>query len=282
MPDKSTATGFSTNAARHPEGANPTSRRAEAGTAAARILRESSKILDCFSAETPRLHTSEIIRRTGVPPSILTEMLRTLVEENLLQREGVFYSVALRVFRWSASADAASDLMTAARPSVTALRDRTGECCGLQVRRGGDHLTVVWKNCMHTVAHHGYVGQMKPLHGSAAGKVFMAYEPSALSLVLDEGLTAFTPMTVIEPATLQRQLEQVRMQGWTFSGEEQELGLNTLAAPVYAADGNVAAAVTLGGPAHRLTPARVEDLAGPVTECALGISRFLATSMIAD
>ncbi|MGW3248055.1 IclR family transcriptional regulator [Streptomyces sp. NPDC001070] len=252
--------------------------RTGAANAAAQILRDSSQILDCFSVDTPRLLAWEIVRMTGVPSSTVEGILHTLVDENLLQREGVFYSVGLRVIRWSASADAASDLLRAARPSVEALRDRTGECCALQIRRGGHHVTLAWASSIHTPAHSGYVGQMRPLHGSAAGKVFMAYEPSALKLVLDEGLTCFTPRTVVEPEILRIQLEQIRLQGWTFTSEEQELGLNTLAAPVYAADGTVIAAVTLGGPTRRLTTDRVEELAGQVTQCAMGISRFLATS----
>ncbi|MFF3563606.1 IclR family transcriptional regulator [Streptomyces sp. NPDC002574] len=245
---------------------------------AAQVLQKSSRIMDCFSVDTPCLHASEIVRMTGMPSSTLTGILHALVEENVLQHEGVFYSVGLRVIRWSASADVASDLMTAARPAVAALRDRTGECCGLQIRQHRDQVTVVWANSLHPLTPHGYVGQVKPLCGSAAGMVFMAYEPHALELVLDDGPTAFTRRTVVEPEALHRQLHEIRLRGWTFAREEQELGLNAVAAPVYATDGSVTAAVTLGGPTQRLTSDRVEDLARQVTECALDISRFLATS----
>ncbi|MDX3071091.1 IclR family transcriptional regulator [Streptomyces sp. NPDC088354] len=244
----------------------------------AQVLQRSSRIMDCFSVDTPCLHPSEIVRMTGMPSSTLTGILHALVAENVLQHEGVFYSVGLRVLRWSASADVASDLLTAARPAVAALRDRTGECCGLHVRHHRDHVTVVWANSLDTLAPHGYVGQVKPLRGGAAGKVFMAFEPSALRLVLDEGPTALTSSTVVEPEALHRQLDEIRLRGWTFAREEEESGQNALAAPVYAPDGSVTAAVTLGGPTHRVTPDRVEELAGQVTQCARDISCFLATS----
>lgn len=242
------------------------------------ILREASRILDCFSVDTPCLHTSEIVRMTGMPSSTLSGILHALVEENVLQHEGVFFSVGLRVIRWSASADVASDLMTAARPAVAALRDRTGECCALSIRRHVTLVTVVWANSTHPLTPHGYVGQVRPLCGSAAGKVFMAYEPHALRLVLDEGLTAFTRRTVVQPMALHKELHEARLRGWTLACEEQELGTSAVAAPVYAMDGTVTAAVALGGPTQRLTPDRVEELARQVTDCALDISRFLATS----
>ncbi|MFJ4850800.1 MULTISPECIES: IclR family transcriptional regulator [unclassified Streptomyces] len=245
---------------------------------APQILQEAFRILDCFSVDTPCLHPSEIVRMTGMPSSTLTGILHALVEENALQREGAFFCVGLRVIRWSASADVASDLITAARPAVAALRDKTGECCGLHIRRHGNQVTVVWANSTHPLTPHGYVGQVRPLCGSAAGKVFMAYEPHALRLVLDAGLTAYTRRTVVQPEALHRQLDEIRLRGWTFVCEEHEMGLNALAAPVYATDGTVTAAVTLGGPTQRLTSDRVEGLARQVTDCALDISRFLATS----
>src|SRR3954467_5563951 len=115
----------------------------DAANAAARVVQESSRIVDCFSVDTPCLHTSEIVRMTGMPSSTLTGILHALVEENVLQREGVFYSVGLRVTRWSAAADVALDLMTAAGAAVAELGDRTGECCGLRIRRPGAQVTVM-------------------------------------------------------------------------------------------------------------------------------------------
>ncbi|MGI5247979.1 IclR family transcriptional regulator [Actinacidiphila glaucinigra] len=236
------------------------------------VVRKSAEILDCFSVTTPRLQASEIVRRTGLPSSTVARILRTLVRENLLQREGTAYGIGLRVIGWSAAADAASDLITAARPLVTALRDRCGECCGLQVRQGGRRVTVIWAQSTHSIVYRGHVGQVMPLQPSAAGKVFMAFDPDVLALVLNEGLTARTARTVVDPAVLLGQLEEVREQGWAFSGEELEPGLNSLAAPVRSGDGRVIAAVSVGGPSHRLTPARAKDLAAQAIDCASAIA----------
>lgn len=131
---------------------------------------------------------------------------------------------------------------------MTALRDRCGECCGLQVRQGGRRVTVIWAQSTHSIVYRGHVGQVMPLQPSAAGKVFMAFDPEVLALVLDEGLTARTPRTVVDPAVLRGQLEEVREQGWAFSEEELEPGLNSLAVPVRSSDGRVIAAVSLGAP----------------------------------
>ncbi|MEU4094301.1 IclR family transcriptional regulator [Streptomyces sp. NPDC026673] len=236
------------------------------------VVQKSARILDCFSATTPRLQASQIARRTGLPASTVARILRTLVQESLLQREGTTYSIGLRVIAWSASATAASDLIATARPLVTALRDRCGECCGLQVRQGGRRVTVIWAQSPHSIVYRGHVGQVMPLQPSAAGKIFMAFDPAVLALVLDEGLTARTPRTVVDPAVLRGQLEDVREQGWAFSEEELEAGLNSLAVPVRSTDGTVIAAVSVGGPSHRLTLGRARSLAAQAIDCATAIS----------
>lgn len=236
------------------------------------VIRESARILDCFSVETPHLHASDIVRMAGVPPSKVMEILRTLVDRHVLQRDGPFYSVGLRVIQWGASADAASDLMTAARPSVAALRDRTGECCGLQTRRGGNQVTLYLAHSIHTVSYPGYVGKVQPLLGSAAGSVLMAYDPHAYRRALDGVTTSGVVMEI-----LQCRLEHVRRQGWVFVAEGHCPGMSALAAPVFAAGGAVVAAVSLGGPTQRLSTEQVEALADQVVGCAQDISLYLST-----
>ncbi|MEU6346395.1 IclR family transcriptional regulator C-terminal domain-containing protein [Streptomyces sp. NPDC046977] len=229
------------------------------------VLQEWSRILDCFSVETPYLHTSDIVRMAGVPSSTVADMLPALVDQDLLRRDGPFYRVGLRMIRWGASADAASELVTVARSSLPALRDRTGEGCGLQIRRGSMHVTAFWAHSPQAFAYPGYVGRVQPLRGSAAGGIFMAHDAHALRLAGEGG-----------PRTLEGSLERIRRRGWTSVDDPRFPGMGTLAAPVFDANGAVAAAVTLAGRIQKLTTDRVEELAAQVMGYALGISRYLS------
>ncbi|NKQ52855.1 IclR family transcriptional regulator [Amycolatopsis sp. K13G38] len=242
------------------------------------VLRKSAAILDCFSATNPRLRAAEIAAATGMPTSTVARILRTLVTENLLQRQGAVYSIGLRVTSWSAAANAGSDLIATAGPLIALLRDRCGESCGIYVRQGASRVSVLQQESTKSIIYRGYVGQVMPLHAGAAGKVFMAYEPEALQAALDEGLTGFTEHTVIDPHVLDKQLEVVRENGWAFSEEEREPGLNSLAAPVYGPGNAVIASVAVGGPSFRVTRSASEAMAELVTECAAAISRGLLGS----
>ncbi len=239
------------------------------------VVRKSAQILDCFSAATPRLRASEIAQMTGMPTSTVARILRTLVDGNLLQRQGNVYSIGLRVMAWSAAANAGSDLIATARPLVEALRDQCGESCGIYIRQGGSRVAVLQAESKASVIYRGYIGQVMPLHAGAAGKVFMAYDPEALKAVLEEGLVAYTPKTVVDPVVLGEHLKRVRQQGWAFSEEERELGLNSLAAPIFGAGDVLVAALAIGGPSFRLTASAAEKFADQVTGCAATISNRL-------
>lgn len=249
--------------------------RASSDGGSVQVVRKSAQILDCFSARTPRLRLSEIAQTTGMPTSTVARILRTLVGENLLQRQGAVYSIGLRVIAWSAAANAGSDLIATARPFVAKLRDRCGETCGVYIRQGNSRVAVLQVESERSIIYRGYVGKVMPLHAGAAGKIFMAYDPQALKIALEEDRVAFTPQTVVDPAELEDHLEQVRKQGWAFSEEERERGLNSLAAPVYGADGTLIAAVAIGGPSFRLTRAEANNFADHVTDCASAISSGL-------
>ena len=229
-------------------------------------------ILDCFTQGHPRLRASDIHLLTGLPTSTVARTLATLVDENLLQRQDNWYTVGLRVTAWSAAASAGSDLIRVATPLLERLRDDTGESCGLYVRQGAQRVSVLQAESRQSIIYRGAVGQVMPLNAGAAGKVFMAFDPEAFPVALDAGLEAFTPRTITDPALLEEQLAQARRQGWTFSEEEREFGLNSIAAPVSGPTGAIVAAVAVGGPSFRLTAETAREIAEMTCRCADSIS----------
>ena len=240
-----------------------------------RVLERACQVLDCFTADTPRLRISDIRRRTELPPTTIGRIVKTLVAEELLQRDGDFYRVGLRVLVWTAPAAAGSDLMAAAAPVVEQLRDYTKETTGLYIRQGANRVVVVVSLSTYSVVYRAQVGQILPLHSGAAGKVFMAHDPSALDAALRKGLTAFTPKTITKESDLREQLAHVRSQGWAFASEENEVGLNSIAVPVLDPTGQVVGALAAGGPSFRLTREVARAVAPTMVDAGLSLSKRL-------
>ncbi|MFL6182651.1 MAG: IclR family transcriptional regulator C-terminal domain-containing protein, partial [Actinomycetes bacterium] len=72
---------------------------------------------------------------------------------------------------------------------------------------------------------------------------------------------------------------EVRDRGWALSIEEREVGLNSMAAPIYGVEGFVIAALSIGAPSFRLTPKVAESLSPVLIRYASAISqRMLSTA----
>jgi hypothetical protein len=83
---------------------------------------------------------------------------------------------------------------------------------------------------------------------------------------------SYTERTITELEPLLEELARIRRRGYATALGEFEMGLNAVAAPVHDARGNVIAAVDIWGPAFRLTPRRIPELAAQARETASAIS----------
>jgi DNA-binding IclR family transcriptional regulator len=78
---------------------------------------------------------------------------------------------------------------------------------------------------------------------------------------MPETLTAQTSATIVDPERLRAELEQVRTSGVAVAVDELEPGLAAIAVPVRGAHGDVIAALSITGPALRMSSKRIAELA---------------------
>src|SRR5262249_55245314 len=120
------------------------------------------------------------------------------------------------------------------------------------------------------------LGTRWPAHATSTGKVLLAYLPEAdLSAWLGRRLDAWTARTIVEPGALVRELARVRARGYATCVEELEPGFVAVGAPVRSAAGAVVAAISVGGPKSRLSPATVRAIARRLPPAADQISERL-------
>jgi IclR family acetate operon transcriptional repressor len=89
-------------------------------------------------------------------------------------------------------------------------------------------------------------------------------------------LESFTPHTLIDPARLRKNLEQVRAQGYAVDDEEFDLGVRCIAVPVFDFRGKAAGSIGISGPATRVSPERLPGLAASVIEIGKALSERMS------
>jgi IclR family transcriptional regulator, KDG regulon repressor len=164
-----------------------------------------------------------------------------------------------------------------ARPAFEELARRTGETADVCVLHESEivHIAKVESSFALRIAIP--VGGRHPAYGTSAGKAILAHlSPEALAAYQGETkLKSCTARTITSAAVLKAQLRRVAEQGYAIDDEEAQAGARGVAAPVHDYSGEVVAAITITGPASRITRSKVPQFAEEVMQAAENISSRL-------
>lgn len=239
------------------------------------VLRKVRQVLDAFTPVAPELTAREVQRRTGLPRTTCLRLLSALVDEGFLDRHGDSYRQGLSLLKWARTAMEGLDLVAVAAPVLGALRDSTGESACLFIRQDSHHICLAVEQTPHAVIHILRVGQVLPLHAGSAGRVFLAFDPSAVEATATDELPAFTEHTLTEARRLQQAVEATRRDGYAVSFEERSVGAASLSAPVFDHTGSLAAVIGIASPVQRFGHELVPTYAQHVRRAAHDLSRRL-------
>ncbi len=218
---------------------------------------------------------TELARRLGLHKSTASRLLATLQKRGLVEQdeESGKYRLGLVVIRLAERAERTLDLRGISMPELERLARLTHETTGLGILDADALLTVAQADGPNLIAVGDWTGRSTPLHCVASGKVLMAAlaEREVLRIVR-RGLVSYTERTITELEPLLEELARIRRRGYATALGEYEIGLNAVSAPVHDARGHVVAAVDIWGPAFRLTPRRIPELAVQAREAAAAIS----------
>ena len=254
----------------------PATRRND-GTAS---LDKALDVLDAVGNAPAGLSQAELATLLTLPRTTLYRLLGTLVARGLLRRDPLrrVYGLGMRCFEYARAAYAMPDLVAAAGAELRALRDMTGETVYLATRDA--HEVVALERCesIHSQRSQSALGQRKPLHCTSQGKAILA----ALSpeerdaLVRELTLTAVTPRSITDRRRLLAELRVTATRGYSVDDEEIVPGVRCCGAAIVDAAGQVRGAVSVAGPAFRLTMERIEWLGPEVADAARRIGAQLS------
>jgi DNA-binding IclR family transcriptional regulator len=139
-------------------------------------------------------------------------------------------------------------------PVLARLVAATGETAALYVRAGLERMCVGQVPSPQPVHFAAHLGASFPLHTGSMGKLLLAFAGDAERAQLLEllPLKALTKRTVTDRRALEAELEDIRRRGHATSRGERAVGVASLSAPVFAADGRILAALSVIGPESRL------------------------------
>ncbi|MFJ4256340.1 IclR family transcriptional regulator C-terminal domain-containing protein [Pseudomonas monteilii] len=233
------------------------------GTAA---LEKAFDLLEAIGLAPEGLDTQQLAAQVNLPRSTLYRLLGLLVDRGMVRRDGPLkrYRLGFRYLEMVRGAWLEPDLVAAASFELRALRDLTGETTYLAIRDGDQVLSLERCDGAHRHRSAAAMGQNKPMHCTGQGKAILSTMPEhdRCELIKHMQLLALTPLTITDRGRLMTELEVTRARGYAIDDEEIALGIRCVAAPIIDTAGQVRGALSIAGPAYRLTRERL-DLLGP-------------------
>ena len=140
------------------------------------------------------------------------------------------------------------------RPLLAELVQTFDENAALSVDDGERLLYLSQVTADHAVSVPDVSGEQHLFHLVAPGLVTMAWWPAdRIDAALQKPLDATTAQSMIDSAALTKRLGTIRTDGWCWTDQELDAGVNGLAVPVLV-DEELVATISLFGPAYRLNP----------------------------
>ena len=169
------------------------------------------------------------------------------------------------------------DFRNEARPFMLELAERTGETIHLVILDQDEALYIDKVALNQTgLQMMSSVGSRIPLHSSSVGKVLAAdLDEDELDRIINaKGLPRRTKNTITNPLRFMKHIKNVRTRGYAIDDEENEKGIRCVAAPIRNENRRVIGAMSISGPAVRLTLKAIQNsFKDRVCKTALNISR---------
>lgn len=236
-------------------------------------LHKVSQILDCFSAEQPRLGLNDIAVKTKLPRTTVHRVLSSLKEIGLIvqDRNRDDYRLGLRFLSLGGVILSDLDVPKHAHEQAAALMHQTGEAVHICVFDGVNVVSVD-RHEMDGNRNEVVRLEREPPYCTGTGKAILAELPAETArMLVRKEWQKFTGNTITREDVLFNELAVIRARGYSVDDEERQLGIRCVGAAIRH-QGRVVGAISVTGPKQRFPESRIPVLAGLVTAAAARIS----------
>lgn len=216
-------------------------------------------VIQAFTQQHPQMTISQLSLRTGLSRAAVRRCLYTLSKLGFAgSDDGSRYSLRPRMLTLSHTFTASNNLATAAQPVLERMSASFRESFSVATLDGDDIVYIARSSVSgltRVMSVDLHIGSRLPAYCTSMGRILLAWLPpdqleQYLSRVV---LTPHTTRTVNSVEKLRGLLRSTRRNGFALCDQEYEVGLRSLAVPVYAPSGCAVATLNLSGNAPRLS-----------------------------
>jgi IclR family KDG regulon transcriptional repressor len=238
-------------------------------------------ILELLASKHQGLTTSQISRFARLPKSSTSYLLRTLVGRGYVRRDGETgqHTLGIRVLSLGGQAMQGMALREVAIPHLRQIVESTRLGAHLAIL---DHCDAVY---VERIESPGFIkmdiwnGRRVAPQATAVGKALICQleRREVQEIAALHPLSPVSPKTIVTLPHLLEELAAIRRRGYAIDDEEHAVGVRCVAAPIFAASGEVVAAIGVSGTVSQLNDDYLQSVGNIVRTTALKLSAQLGS-----
>jgi IclR family pca regulon transcriptional regulator len=211
------------------------------------------QVLGVFDREHPELTLNEVARRSKLSPATARRFLLTFKTLGYIGISGRTYFLRPKILDLAHAYLATMRVDEVLQPFLREIVQRTGDSSSVTVMDGTDIFYIANASVRRLVRLGAGVGSRFPAYPTSMGRVLLAYKsPACLDYYFQaENLRRFTEFTETNEERLRQILMSVRADGYAVVQDELEVGLVSIAVPIWGPAGTVIAAMNCASVARR-------------------------------
>lgn len=228
-------------------------------------------------AERGNASIADLSRQTGLALSTVARIIAALASHGIVERTSARkYRLGLRLVALASQVAPTRNLVEVAREPMLELARASGEDAGLAVLQDRQAIIVDWVYGPHPLKIIEPFSQAVTLN-CAFRKILLAYKSDKWiqRYIAETEFPQYTDSTLTDPKDIWDELWSVRKRRLAISRAENIQDAGSVAAPVFAATGELAATVFLTCPLSRFDENDVQRLSRSVVSAGRTISRSL-------
>ena len=233
-------------------------------TAKVKSLIRAFSILECFTAEQPKLGISEISEKMGMNKSTVYNVLATLHELKYIEKDSTNdkYFLGKQFLRFSHIINTQIGITEELVPYLLEIADKTNETVFMGIPEGKKVMYLY--SCQNNVAlrRNNIMGETAPMYCTGLGKAMLAKLKGKVHMEADD-LVKFTENTITDLNRLNDELGKICENGYAFDNMEHEYGVRCVGMAICDLSGSAVAGISVSGPSLRFegdTPQKIAEI----------------------
>jgi IclR family KDG regulon transcriptional repressor len=236
-------------------------------------------VIEMMAQASGAVGINEVVRRLGLNKSTVFNILHTLVDLKVIDRdaEGRFM-LGTRLYVLGSAAAKKSGLIQTVHPHLVRINQKTKLSAFLGIRSGRHAVIVDKVDAAYDIKISSEIGMRLSLFAGAGGKALLSTLPDAEldRLIAEARLKPYTARTITDKKAFRAAVLKCRAEGIALDAEEYIPGIVALAVPLNACRDDWQAVIWAVGLSQQVPAERMDELGALLKRCAAEINMRLA------